>query len=85
MTTYHPPAHYAEVWDVDADAVRLWCATGELKAVNVAKRANAKKPRWRISETAAAEFMERRTRGQAAPATPRRAARKSSAATIKFY
>lgn len=87
MTKFHAPDFYAEQWGVDADTIRGWCARGELVAVNVAKRADSKKPRWRISEDAAAEFLERRTRGPVPKATPVRSRRapKSPKGVIEFF
>lgn len=85
MLKYHAPDFYAECWDIDVNTIRGWCASGELRATNVAKRADAKKPRWRISEVAAAEFMERRTRGPSSPPTQSRRSTKNRGTVIEFF
>lgn len=85
MLTYRTAAEFAEQCGVDTDTVRGWCATGELRATNVAKRPNAKKPRWRISDAAAAEFLERRTRGPVSSPAPARRPHKKSGTVIQFF
>jgi len=68
---------------VGESAVLGWIAKGELKAVNVGCAPGAKRPRWRISESALAAFEAART---ATPPAPRkRRSRNRAADTIEFY
>ena len=64
----------AEALYVDDEQVLAWIHSGELVAVNVAKSANGKKPRWRISESELGRFLLRRRNPaaakQPAPAKP---------------
>lgn len=43
------PRDIAESRAVSVDTVLGWIRAGELRAVNVARRAGGKKPRWRIA------------------------------------
>jgi excisionase family DNA binding protein len=72
----------SERYGVTAHTVLVWIRSGELKALNVGRRADAKKPRWRITEQALAEFESKRS-----PAPPVRRAkrRKRPAGVIEFY
>lgn len=69
-------------YGVTEHTVLGWIRSGELRAVNVGRQPGARKPRWRISETALAEFELART---PTPSQPRAARRKRSADVVKFY
>lgn len=81
LPRYMSPPQVAEILAVDCAKVRTWCASGELRAVNVATR-SVGRPRWRISPEALADF-------EAARAAPprQRAARKQrrDPAVIEFF
>jgi excisionase family DNA binding protein len=62
--------------------VLKWIHSGELKAINVGRTPAARKPLWRITEQALAEFEAKRT---PAPPPPRAKRRKSPAGIIEFY
>jgi excisionase family DNA binding protein len=72
----------AERYGVSVQTVLGWIRSGELAAINVGRRANAKKPRWRISEAALEAFEAKRT-----PVTVplRRRSQKPRTDIIKFY
>ena len=57
---YLTPAQVAEQFDVDLRIVRGWIKSGELRAVNLGTRADARKPRWRIAQTDLDLFLSRR-------------------------
>ena len=44
------PPQAAKLLGVNADKIRAWIATGELKATNVVLRHGLAQPRWRIAE-----------------------------------
>jgi len=71
-----------ERYGVSEHTVLSWIRAGELRAVNVGRRALAKKPRWRITQEALEEFEQART---PAPLPPRGHPRKVPADVIKFY
>jgi excisionase family DNA binding protein len=73
----------AERYGVTEHTVLGWIRSGELKAVNVGRRAGSKKPRWRVSQAAVAAFEAARS---ATPATEgRRVKRAAEADVVKFY
>lgn len=65
---------------IDPDSVSLLISSGQLKAVNVAKSRNAKRPTWRIRPEDLAEFELIRSTikppSNAKPRTPKRTGRK---------
>jgi excisionase family DNA binding protein len=69
-------------YNVTVHTVLQWIHSGELKAVNVGRTPEGKKPRWRVSEQALAEFEAKRT---SMPAVPRAKRRKRPADVIEFY
>jgi transposase len=69
-------------YGVSIETVRRWIDNGELKAVNVSRAANSRKPRWRITQAALDAFEAARTSGPSAPA-PRR--RKQVGDVVAFY
>ncbi len=71
-----------ERYGVGEHTVLGWIRSGELRAVNVGRTAGAKKPRWRIPQTALEAFELART---ATPPPPRRPRRKRPADVIEFY
>lgn len=52
--------------------ILLWIASGQLKAVNVARNPGAKRPSWRFTSQSVADFEAMRTNTPAVPATRRR-------------
>jgi hypothetical protein len=71
-----------ERYGVSEHTVLGWIHACELRAVNVGRSPGAKKPRWRISEQALADFEAART--PTLPA-PRRVRGKRPAEVIEFY
>jgi excisionase family DNA binding protein len=71
-----------ERYGVSEGTVLQWIRSGELRAVNVGRRLGAKKPRWRIPQTALEAFELART---ATPPPPRTKRRKRPADVIQFY
>jgi excisionase family DNA binding protein len=69
-------------YGVGAHTVLGWIRSGELRAVNVARRLGGKKPRWRISQEALETFEQLRT---PTPPAPRARRRKRPAEVIEFY
>ncbi len=78
----HTVADVAERYGVCEHTVLGWIARGELRAINVGRRPGGKKPRWRITQEALAEFELGRT---ATPPLRRAERRKRSAEVIEFY
>ena len=79
----YTPADIAARYRVTPETVAAWIRAGELSAVNVGRRANTKKPRWRITADALAAFEAARA---AAPTpTPARSRRKRPDDVIQFY
>lgn len=76
-------ADICERYGVDEHTVLAWLKTGELKGFSVSVRPGSKRPRWRITEQALAEFELSRS---PTPPTPRARRRKSADAdTIRYY
>ena len=69
-------------YGVGEHTVLGWIRSGELRAVNVGRTAGAKKPRWRIPQTALEAFELARTH---TPPPPRTKRRKRPADVIQFY
>jgi excisionase family DNA binding protein len=68
---------------VNETTVLGWIHSGELKAVNVGRRAGLKRPRWRVSAEAVAAFEAART---ATPTpTARATRRRRSNHVVEFY
>lgn len=55
--TFTPPA-LAKLWGVHSDKIRRWIEAGKLSASNLGE--GESRPRWRITESAAAEFLASR-------------------------
>lgn len=73
---YYTTTEAAHVLGCDAEQVLAWIHSGDLVAVNVAKVANGKKPRWRIAESALGVFLlSRRSPASQQPASPKPARR----------
>lgn len=71
-----------ERYAVNEHTVLAWIRSGELRAVNVGVSPGKKKPRWRITESALAEFELSRT---ASPPPTRTRRRKQPNEPILFY
>jgi hypothetical protein len=63
-------ADVAKHFIVNIDKILGFINSGELEAINIAKDANGKNPRWRITPEALADFERRRS--SAPPAKPSR-------------
>jgi excisionase family DNA binding protein len=72
-----------ERYGVSEHTVLGWIKAGELRAVNVGRRPEAGKPRWRIPEDALAAFERLRT--PIAPLPTERRRSRSAAGVIEFY
>ncbi len=72
----------AEMLAVSIDTILSLIATGQLRAVNVARAAGSKKPRWRVSEGDLARFENVRSN---APAPKPQRRRRRSDQPIKEY
>jgi excisionase family DNA binding protein len=79
--TWFTPPEIAERLRVEPAKVIAWLRSGELEGVNIASR-DSRRPRYRISEKALAEFLERRSAARPARA-PRR--RKNAVANVTRY
>ena len=78
---YYPVKAVAEMMIVDDGKVRGFIQRGELVAINVAHVADGR-PRWRISEAALNDFLQRRQSRPPAPIVKR--PRKSLPEVEKF-
>jgi excisionase family DNA binding protein len=67
---------------VSDKTVRGWIRNGELKAINVGRTPNGRKPRWRISQAALDAFEALRT---STPPAPRTRRTKRSDGEVAFY
>ncbi len=54
------PSQVARRYGVSADKVLAWIRAGELRAINVAVKADGSLPRYRIDPTALADFERER-------------------------
>lgn len=72
----------AKRYDVAIPTVLAWIAAGELRALNVSRRAGSKKPRWRITTAALEAFEQLRTQ---APVSQRRRRGRKDSDVIQFY
>jgi hypothetical protein len=83
------PRRYVTPRDIAADLgcnlgkVLLWIKSGELRAINIAVRADSRKPRWRIAALDLEAFLLRRTAKLAPPSAPRR--RRADPGVIEFF
>jgi excisionase family DNA binding protein len=71
-----------ERYGVSEHTVLGWIRAGELRAVNVGRSPGARKPRWRISEQALADFEAART---TTPPPPRTRRGQRQPEVIEFY
>jgi excisionase family DNA binding protein len=72
----------ADRFSVDEHAVLGWIRSGDLRAVNVGRQPGKKRPRWRVTEAALAEFELLRSYS---PPPPRGRRRKTDNNIINFY
>jgi excisionase family DNA binding protein len=68
-------------YSVTVHTVLGWIRSGELRAMHVGRKLDAKKPRWRISEEAVEAFELLRTPTPPAP----KVGRKRQNEVIEFY
>ena len=71
-----------ERYAVSEATVLAWIASGQLRALNVGRSPNSKKPRWRITQAALDAFEAARS---VAPPAPRARRRKRNEDVIEFY
>lgn len=76
-------AQAAEILEVTDDGIVALIHSGELVATNVARSADSKRPRWRISESDLGRFLL--SRRHSASVTPRPAKRTRSVSTTEFF
>jgi hypothetical protein len=70
-------------YSVNEDTVRGWINSGQLKAINVGRTPNSKRPRWRITQAALDAFEAARAAIPPQPsARPRRA---HAAGVVEFF
>jgi excisionase family DNA binding protein len=69
-------------YGVGEQTVLAWIHSGELLAINVGRRAGAKKPRYRIPQAALDEFEARRA---TTPSVPRSRKKRTEPGVIEFY
>ncbi len=72
----------AKRYGVKEHTVLGWIHSGELKAVNVGRALDRKRPRWRISPAALEAFEAARS---ATPAPPKASRRRRDPEVIQFY
>jgi hypothetical protein len=72
----------ASRYGVTEAAVLAWIRSDELRALNVGRKPGSKKPRWRVSEQALAEFEAGRV---VTPLVPRARRRRRAENVIEFY
>lgn len=70
---YYSVREVAGLLGVSTRTVDTWVTAGELRAFHVSQAGNSRKPRWRISEVALAEFTEARAKAPPQPKKKRRA------------
>lgn len=70
-------------FDVSEGTVLHWIHSGQLRAINVGRTPDARKPRWRITAQALQAFEETRAATPAAPRNTRRRKRRDE--VIEFY
>lgn len=73
----------ADRYSVRQHTVLAWIRSGELVAVNVGANPRGKKPRWRISEAALADFE--RLRGATAATTAGTTSQRRHAIPRRYY
>ena len=80
------PPEIAAALKVKPSKVCGWLDTGELKGVNVATRqGRGRRPRWRVSPEALAEFLANRSSAPRPALEHRVAVRKRSEHVIEFF
>jgi len=72
------------IYSVTEQTALGWIAQGDLAAINVGRTLGKKKPRWRITEKALADFELLRA-AQTAPPTTRRRKKKLSSDVVEFF
>jgi excisionase family DNA binding protein len=72
----------AERYGVGEHTILAWIKQGELRAINVGRNLDSKKPRWRVTQQALEAFEQSRAASLPLPRTRRR---KRPAEVIEFY
>ena len=76
LEKHYTPQEAAELLACDVEQVLSFINSDELVAVNVAKQAHGKRPRWRISESHVGKFLLHRRHPASAPQPPQRATKR---------
>ncbi len=82
LATYSP-ADLAERYKCKPEKVIAWIRAGELAVVNVGN--GTRKPRWRVTAEALADFERRRASPAPAAAKATRRRRRAPAGIIEFF
>jgi transposase len=82
--TFLDVAAVAARFGVTVATVLQWIHSGELRALNVARKPSTKKPRWRVSEEALAEFEVSRSH-EPPILRVRRPHRRREQGVVEFY
>ena len=72
------------IYSVTKQTALKWIHSGDLKAINCGTELGKKKPRWRGTEKALADFENLRA-AQTSPPTTRRRKRKPSTDVVEFF
>lgn len=80
---YLTPPQIASELGVQVGKILGWIARGELRAVNLAERANGKRPRWKISRQALDDFLAART--PTPPQTNKRRTKRRGSYEFEYY
>ncbi len=83
FAAYLSPPAVARLLGISPDKVRSWCASGELKAANLAENHSGQRCRYRISPEALDAFLARRA--VAPPPKPVRRRRKPQQSVTEYY
>ena len=74
---YYSIQQACKVLSCDDETILAPIHTGELRAINIAKRADAKRPTWRISEAELGRWLLKRGNSQQQVVAPKPAKRPS--------
>jgi excisionase family DNA binding protein len=83
IAAYLSPPAVARLLGISPDKVRNWCASGELKAANLAENQSGQRCRYRISPEALEAFLKRRSTPPQKQQRPR--PRKPQPSVTEYY
>lgn len=81
----HDLKNVSAKYGVSVSTVSSWICNGELAAVNVSRNPASRKPRWRVTDEALAEFEKSRAAVTPTLKPPRRRRNKDDDGIIEFY